>query len=61
MPTRLLLLGGAPLEGERHIEWNFVSSSLARIDQAKRDWQAGLFPKVKGDELEFIPLPGRKP
>jgi redox-sensitive bicupin YhaK (pirin superfamily) len=59
--SRVLLLGGAPVDGVRHIEWNFVSSSLARIEQAKRDWQAGLFPKVKGDELEFIPLPERKP
>ena len=61
VPTRVLLLGGAPVDGARHIEWNFVSSSLSRIEQAKRDWQAGLFPKVKGDEVEFIPLPERKP
>jgi len=56
-PSRVLLLGGARLEGERHIEWNFVSSSLARIEKAKCDWRAGHFPKVKGDEVEFIPLP----
>lgn len=55
--SRVLLLGGAPPDGPRYIEWNFVSSSLARIEQAKREWQAGLFPKVPGDELEFIPLP----
>jgi redox-sensitive bicupin YhaK (pirin superfamily) len=61
MPTRVLLLGGSPVDGVRHIEWNFVSSSLARIEQAKRDWQAGLFPKVRGDEVEYIPLPERKP
>jgi len=61
VPTRVLLLGGAPVDGPRHIEWNFVSSSLARIEQAKRDWQAGRFPKVQGDEVEFIPLPERKP
>ena len=59
-PTRVLLLGGSPPDGPRHIEWNFVSSSLARIEQAKRDWQAGRFPKVPGDELEFIPLPEKK-
>ncbi|MGK2924262.1 MAG: pirin-like C-terminal cupin domain-containing protein, partial [Lysobacterales bacterium] len=41
----------------RHIEWNFVSSRRERIEQAKRDWQAGRFPKVPGDEIEFIPLP----
>jgi redox-sensitive bicupin YhaK (pirin superfamily) len=53
----LMLLGGAPLEGDRHIYWNFVSSSLARIEQAKSDWTAGHFGKVIGDEHEFIPLP----
>lgn len=53
----LMLLGGAPLEGERHIYWNFVSSSLDRIEQAKQDWVAGRFGKVVGDEHEFIPLP----
>ena len=55
-PTRLLYLGGARLEGERHIWWNLVSSSQARIDQAKADWKAGRFVKVPG-ETEFIPLP----
>jgi len=52
-----MLLGGAPLDGERHIYWNFVSSSLARLEQAKQDWQDGRFGKVVGDEHEFIPLP----
>ena len=56
--TRIVLLGGAPMDGERHIWWNFVSSSKARIEQAKRDWKEGRFPKVPGDDLEFIPLPG---
>ncbi|MGA7540293.1 MAG: pirin family protein [Steroidobacteraceae bacterium] len=55
--ARVALIGGAPLAGERHIFWNFVSSSEARIEQAKRDWRAGRFPKVPGDEREFIPLP----
>jgi len=54
--ARLLLLGGEPLEGPRHIWWNFVSSSRERIEQAKADWRDGLFPKVP-DETEFIPLP----
>jgi redox-sensitive bicupin YhaK (pirin superfamily) len=52
-----MLLGGAPLGGERHIYWNFVSSSLERLEQAKRDWRDGRFGKVAGDEHEFIPLP----
>lgn len=55
--SRVLLLGGEPPDGPRYIEWNFVSSSRERIEQAKRDWQAGQFPKVPGDEVEFIPLP----
>jgi redox-sensitive bicupin YhaK (pirin superfamily) len=55
--TRLVMLGGDPLDGPRHIYWNFVSSSRERIEQAKRDWREGRFPKVPGDEVEFIPLP----
>jgi len=57
MPTHLMLLGGEPLSEPRFTEWNFVSSSLERIAQAKADWKAGLFDKVAGDEIEFIPLP----
>ena len=59
--TRVLLLGGTPPDGQRYIEWNFVSSSRERIEQAKRDWQGGQFPKVPGDEVEFIPLPEKRP
>jgi redox-sensitive bicupin YhaK (pirin superfamily) len=55
-PARLILLGGEPMDGPRHIWWNFVSSSKDRIDQAKADWQAGRFTPVP-DESEFIPLP----
>jgi redox-sensitive bicupin YhaK (pirin superfamily) len=55
--TRLMLVGGATVEGARHVHWNFVSSSKERIEQAKHDWKAGNFPKVPGDESEFIPLP----
>jgi redox-sensitive bicupin YhaK (pirin superfamily) len=56
-PARLMLLGGESLDGERHIWWNFVSSSKERIERAKDDWRAGRFPRVPGDESEFIPLP----
>ncbi len=56
-PTRLVFIGGAPLDGERHIWWNFVSSSPSRIERAKSDWREGRFGKVPGDEQEFIPLP----
>lgn len=55
--ARIMLLGGDRIDGERHIWWNFVASSEARIDQAKLDWAEGRFPKVPGDEKEFIPLP----
>lgn len=55
-PARLVLVGGAPIDGERHIWWNFVSSSKERIERAKRDWKEGRFPPVPG-ETEFIPLP----
>lgn len=55
--SRAILFGGAPLDGERHLWWNFVSSSLERIEQAKADWAAQRFAKVVGDEDEFIPLP----
>jgi redox-sensitive bicupin YhaK (pirin superfamily) len=55
--ARAMLLGGAPLDGERHLWWNFVSSSKDRIEQAKRDWQEGRFGKIPGDDKEFIPLP----
>ncbi len=54
--ARVLLLGGAPLDGPRHLWWDFVSSSKERIEQAKADWQEGRFDRVIG-ETEFIPLP----
>jgi redox-sensitive bicupin YhaK (pirin superfamily) len=57
--SRVMIVGGAPLVGERHIFWNFVSSSKERIERAKDDWAHGRFPKVPGDEVEFIPLPER--
>ena len=54
---RVMLLGGEAFTSKRHVWWNFVSSSRERIMQAKHDWDAGRFPKVPGDEDEFIPLP----
>lgn len=54
--SRVMLLGGAPLDAPRHIWWNFVSSSRERIDRAKRDWRQGRFAPVPGDD-EHIPLP----
>jgi len=55
-PARLMLLGGEPV-GERFIEWNFVSSSRERIEQAKADWRAGRMKLPDLDRDEFIPLP----
>jgi redox-sensitive bicupin YhaK (pirin superfamily) len=55
--ARLLLLGGAAMDGPRYLFWNFVSSSRERIEQAKADWKAGHFGRVPGDMAEYIPLP----
>jgi redox-sensitive bicupin YhaK (pirin superfamily) len=55
--THLVVFGGEPMDGPRHIWWNFVSSRKDRIEQAKAEWTAGHFQKVPGDEIEFIPLP----
>ncbi|HEY0713605.1 MAG TPA: pirin-like C-terminal cupin domain-containing protein, partial [Polyangia bacterium] len=52
----VMLLGGAPLDGDRYIDWNFVSSSRERIERAKQLWRDRAFPLVPGDETEFIPL-----
>ncbi len=54
---RVMLLGGEDFPSRRYVWWNFVSSRRDRIQQAKADWKAGRFPKVPGDEEEFIPLP----
>lgn len=56
-PARLIMAGGEPLDGDRHLWWNFVSSSSARIEQAKADWKAGKFGVIPGDSEAFIPVP----
>jgi redox-sensitive bicupin YhaK (pirin superfamily) len=56
----VMLLGGEPV-GERFVEWNFVSSSKERIEQAKADWRAGRMKLPVHDDQEFIPLPGDPP
>jgi redox-sensitive bicupin YhaK (pirin superfamily) len=55
--ARVLLVGGAAMDGPRHVWWNFVSSRKERIEQAKADWKLARFDTVPGDETEFIPLP----
>ncbi|MDK3073035.1 pirin family protein [Sedimentitalea sp. JM2-8] len=62
--ARIMLLGGATLDGPRHIWWNFVASSRDRIDAAKEawragDWMHGRFRLPPDDNQEFIPLPDR--
>jgi redox-sensitive bicupin YhaK (pirin superfamily) len=56
--SRLMFFGGAAMEGPRYIWWNFVSSRLERIEEAKEEWKSGRFKPVPG-ETEFIPLPER--
>ena len=56
--TRLMILGGAGMDGDRYIWWNFVSSRRERIEEARRDWEAGRFDRVQGEAAdEFIPAP----
>lgn len=62
--ARLMMLGGATLNGPRHVWWNFVSSSKDKIDAARRDWERadwgrGRFVLPAGDDREFIALPAR--
>jgi len=56
--ARVMLLGGARIDGERLIWWNFVASSRERIEEAKQRWREQRFPRIPG-ETEFIPLPDR--
>ncbi len=62
--ARIMLLGGATMDGSRHIWWNFVASSKERIEAAKEAWRAGdwahgRFQLPPGDDQEFIPAPDR--
>jgi redox-sensitive bicupin YhaK (pirin superfamily) len=62
--ARFVMLGGATMEGPRHIWWNFVASSKERIEAAKEawrsgDWQNGRFHLPPGDDAEYIPLPDK--
>ncbi len=55
--AQVMLLGGEPV-GPRFLDWNFVSSSKERLEQAKADWRAGRMKLPDLDNGEFIPLPG---
>lgn len=54
---RVMLLGGEAFATKRHVWWNFVSSDRERIRAARDAWTRGVFPKVPGDDKEFIPIP----
>jgi redox-sensitive bicupin YhaK (pirin superfamily) len=54
---RVMLCGGDAFPTRRHVWWNFVSSRRDRIEQARRDWDAGRFPLIPGDSEEWIPIP----
>src|SRR5690606_23143416 len=51
--STIYIFGGEPFPEERFIDWNFVSSSKERIEEAKQKWMAQSFAKIKGDEVEF--------
>lgn len=55
--VRLMVLGGAAMDGPRYIDWNFVSSSKERLAVARDDWRAQRFPKVPGEGAAFVPFP----
>ncbi|MES2484178.1 MAG: pirin-like C-terminal cupin domain-containing protein, partial [Pseudomonadota bacterium] len=57
--TRLAVVGGQPLDGPRHMWWNFVHSRPERVREAAADWEAGRFARIPG-ETEFIPLPEKR-
>lgn len=55
--STIYIFGGEPFQEERFIDWNFVSSSKELIEEAKQKWKTQSFPKIEGDETEFIPYP----
>lgn len=58
--TTLYLFGGEPFPQERFMFWNFVSSDKDKLEKAKVDWHdqnTSVFPKIPGDDLEYVPLP----
>lgn len=55
--STVYIFGGEPFPEKRYIDWNFVASSKELIEQAKHQWNEQLFPKIEGDEDEFMPYP----
>lgn len=58
---RVMLCGGEAFRTPRHVWWNFVSSNVDRLYQAREDWEAMRFPLIPGDDHEFIPIPKGRP
>ncbi len=58
--STIYIFGGDPFPEKRYIDWNFVSSDKDLIQEAKQKWKAQSFPKIEGDDTEFIPYPTRK-
>ena len=58
---RVMLCGGEAFRTPRHVWWNFVSSDVDRLYQAREDWEAMRFPLIPGDDQEFIPIPQGRP
>ena len=58
--STIYIFGGEPFPEKRYIDWNFVSSSKELIKEAKEKWEAQSFPKIEGDDTEYIPYPIRK-
>lgn len=55
--STIYIFGGEPFLEKRYIDWNFVSSRKELIEEAKQKWKTQSFPKIIGDEIEFIPYP----
>jgi redox-sensitive bicupin YhaK (pirin superfamily) len=58
--ARVMLLGGPPLDGPRHLDWNFVSSSKDKLARARDRWRARQFPTIPGDDAERVEYPDWK-
>lgn len=56
-PTHLVVFGGAPLDGPRFLDWNFVASDPQLLQAARQRWREGHFPKIPGDEEERASMP----
>lgn len=58
--SSIYIFGGEPFPEERFIDWNFVSSDKALIEEAKQKWITQKFDKIKGEENDFVPYPTAK-